>query len=56
MKLWRPYYETQLAKGLSATAATVILARKMVRIAFALYKQDRPFDPIRFNAHALQTP
>jgi transposase len=56
MKLWRPYYEMQLAKGLSATAATVVLARKMVRIAFALYKQDRPFDPVRFTAHALQTP
>ena len=44
-KLWRPYYERQRAKGLSATAATVILARKLVRIAFALYKTDKPFDP-----------
>jgi len=55
-KLWRPYYEAQLAKGLSATAATVILARKMVRVAFALYKHNQPFDPARFAAHALQTP
>ena len=31
MKVWRPYYQAQLAKGLSTTAATVILARKMVR-------------------------
>jgi transposase len=45
MKLWRPCYERHLAKGLSSTAATVALARKMVRIAFALCKQDRPFDP-----------
>lgn len=45
MKLWRPYYERQLTKGLSATAATVILARKMVRIAFALYKTNKPFNP-----------
>lgn len=45
MKIWRPYYERQLAKGLSATAATVILARKMLRIAFTLCKNDRPFDP-----------
>lgn len=51
-KLWRPYYEAQLAKGLSATAATVILARKMVRIAFAVYKHDRPFDPTLVNPHA----
>jgi transposase len=52
MKLWRPYYERQLAKGLSATAATVILARKMVRIAFALYKNNKPFDPAMLVHHA----
>jgi transposase len=44
-KLWRPYYEAQLAKGLSATAATVILARKMLRVAFAVYTQGQPFNP-----------
>lgn len=44
-KLWRPYYQAQRAKGLSSTAAVVILARKMVRVAFALYKHDQPFDP-----------
>ena len=44
-KLWRPYYEAQLAKGLSATAATVILARKMLRVAFAIYKHRQPFNP-----------
>jgi transposase len=43
--LWRPYYQAQLAKGLSATAATVILARKMVRVAFAVYKRREPFNP-----------
>jgi transposase len=51
-KLWRPYYERQRAKGLSATAATVILARKMIRIAFALYKTDKPFDPSLLVQHA----
>lgn len=55
-KLWRPYYEAQLAKGLSSTAATVILARKLVRIAFAVYKHNQPFDPARLADHALQTP
>ncbi len=44
-KLWQPYYEAQLAKGLSATAATVILARKMLRVAFAVYKHRQPFNP-----------
>ncbi len=38
---WQPYYAAQLAKGLSSTAATVILARKMVRVAFAVVKQNR---------------
>ena len=52
MKVWRPYYEAQLAKGLSATAAAVILARKMVRVAFAVYKQNQPFDPTRLGMHA----
>lgn len=51
-KLWRPYYQTQLAKGLSATEATLILARKMLRVAFALYKHDRDFDRARLRAHA----
>ena len=46
MKLWRPYYEAQLAKGLSKTAATVVLARKMLRVAFAVYRQRQPFNPL----------
>jgi transposase len=44
-KLWRPYYEAQLAKGLSATAATLILGRKMLRVAFAVYTHRQPFNP-----------
>ena len=56
MKIWKPYYEAQLAKGLSKTAATVILARKMVRVAFAVFKTNTPFDPSRLALGALQTP
>lgn len=51
-KLWRPFYQTQLAKGLSSTAATVILARKMLRVAFAVYKSGQPFDPSRIARSA----
>jgi transposase len=51
-KLWRPYYEMQLAKGLSPTAATVILARKMLRVAFAVYKHRQPFNPQLIGACA----
>lgn len=43
---WRPYYEAQLAKGLSSVAAANVLARKMLRVAFAVYKQGQPFDPL----------
>jgi len=49
---WQPYYAAQLAKGLSSTAATVILARKMVRVAFAVVKQNQPFDPERVGVNA----
>jgi transposase len=51
-KLWRPYFESQLAKGLSATAATVILARKMLRVAFAVYTHRQPFNPSLLASHA----
>lgn len=50
-KVWRPYYQAQLDKGLSTTAATMILGRKMLRVAFALYKARLPFDPARLSAH-----
>lgn len=40
---WKPYYVKQLAKGLPTTAATVILARKLLRVAWSVYKQNAPF-------------
>lgn len=51
-KLWRPYYQAQRAKGLSSTAAIVILARKLVRVAFALCKHNQPFAPARIGVQA----
>jgi transposase len=51
-KIWQPHYQAQLAKGLCATEATVVLARKMLRVAFAVYKQDRPFDSARLGGCA----
>jgi transposase len=45
-RLWRPYYEAQRAKGLSSTAATIVLARKMLRVAFAVHRHRQPFDPL----------
>ena len=52
MRVWRPYYEAQLAKGLSATAAAIILARKMVRVAFAVFKHNQPFDQTLLGTYA----
>lgn len=42
---WRPIYERELAKGLPSTAAAVVLARKLVRVAFSLFKSQTTFDP-----------
>jgi transposase len=51
-KHWRPYYQAQLAKGLSSTAALNVLARKMLRVAFSVYKHRQSFDPSRMGVHA----
>jgi transposase len=44
-KLWRPLYDALQARGLSTTEATVILARKLLRIAFSIYRHRTTFDP-----------
>jgi len=38
------YYQQQLDKGLSKTAANVILARKLARIAFSLIRNRQTFE------------
>lgn len=42
---WRDYVNHQRAKALPATAVHVILARKMLRTAFALFKNGQDFVP-----------
>lgn len=44
---WKEYYQTQLDKGLKATAAYAVLARKILRTAFSILKYDAPFEPER---------
>jgi transposase len=46
-KTWRPIYEHYRAKGLSSTAALVILARRLARIAWSMYTYKTEFDPER---------
>jgi len=43
-KLFKPLYQQLLARGLQTTEALVVLARKLARIAFALFKSGAVFD------------
>ena len=42
---FRPIYQALRARGLPSTAAYNIVARKILRIAFAVYKSNQPFNP-----------
>ncbi len=44
-KTWKPFYERHRAKGLSTTAALVILARKIARIAWSIHRHHTTFNP-----------
>lgn len=48
-RVWKPYYERDRARGLSATAAIVILARRLARTAFSLARHMTTFDPTRLT-------
>jgi transposase len=48
-KPWRPLYERYRAKGLSSTAALVILARRIARTAWSIYTYKTEFDPARLT-------
>ena len=47
---WRAIYEANIQKGFSSTAALVIVARKLARIAFSLFKSGETYEPRRFGA------
>ena len=48
-----PLYRSIKAKGFKPTEALIILARKLLRIAWAVWRSGKPFDPSRF---AIPTP
>lgn len=52
--VWKPYYESLLARGLSPTAAYCALARKIVRVAFALWRTGKTFDPALIGSPKVQ--
>lgn len=49
-RLWKPLYEHYRNRGWSSTATLVILARKIARIAYALWHGQSEFDPTRLAA------
>jgi len=48
-KTWKPLYEHSRKKGLSSTAAVVVLARRIARTAWSLYTHNTEFDPKRLS-------
>lgn len=44
-KTFKPMYTALREKGFATTEAIVIIARKLLRIAFAVWHSNKPFDP-----------
>lgn len=55
-KLFSPLYRALLAKGFATTEAIVIIARKLLRIAFAVWTTGQPFDPQKVGINACKKP
>ena len=49
--VWRSYFEHQRTKGLPTTAALVIVGRKLLRIAFALFKSNSTYEQAKVAPH-----
>lgn len=47
-KMFKPYYQALRLRGLTSTAAFIILGRKLYKIAFALVRDGKPFNATRF--------
>lgn len=48
-KAWRPLYLRLKEQGLSGTEAAIVMARKMLRAAFAVWQSGQPFDPMKLG-------
>lgn len=46
---WKPLYERYRARGLPTTAALVVIARKIARIAWAIHHHQTAFDPAKLS-------
>lgn len=48
-KVFGPTYQALRARGFKSTEAVTILARKLLRVAWAVWRSGQPFDPTRFG-------
>ncbi len=55
-KLFAPLYRALRDKGFTSTEAIVIIARKLLRIAFAVWTTGQPFDPSKVGKNACTKP
>lgn len=55
-KVFNPMYRALRDKGFSTTEAIVIIARKLLRIAFAVWTTGQPFDPQKIGKNTCQKP
>lgn len=46
---WRQIYQRHLDKGLSTTAALIVIARKLTRLAFTLFRTGQTYDPAKLQ-------
>ncbi len=44
-KIYKPFYDAMKARGLKSTEAIMILGRRILRIAWAVWRTDKPFEP-----------
>lgn len=52
-KVFSPFYRSLRARGLSTTESFLILGRKILRIAFAVWRSGKPFDASRLAPVAM---
>jgi len=45
--VWRSLYQDKVNQGLPSTAALIVVARKLARIAYSLFKSGGTYDPTR---------
>jgi transposase len=51
-KAFKPLYQAIKGRGFSGTEALVILARKLLRVAWAVWRTGQPFDPAKVQVQA----